>query len=363
MNEKFKVLAAGLDLSNLNYEVNLENTKFDFWATSLKSGNDHLYKLPTEGDLVVIVDFLDGLKSALEGHLKQIGRWQVDLLLVPARKDYTKLEEVLDMVGGVGIYNPENSEDLVESYMSLRSIIRPQYLGINLSPIEFRYDILKKAEELELEIISFNPFGGKLNYERCLDAFSAPYLLEFSSTYSSLVFLSSRDILTSQLESVYIENIIGKESSPIYKLEKEVVNLIKPLRRLVNTSLSFEDGEIGYRNPYLISLPGDLRFNLGSTVETTIRPGIPGEPFYDNFIGYIESICKYPKDGDDIDFITILKYKTIESLKSTLKKDETLGIIMIDPKTFVFQIKENYYLLTVKNHLPIFSEIHEIPVG
>ena len=362
MNEKFKILGSGLDLSNLDYEINLENTKFDFWATSLKSGNDHLYKLPVEGSLVVIVDFLDGLKPALEGHLKQIERSQIDLLLVPPKKDYTKLLEVLDMVGGVGIYNPKTSEDLIESYMSLRSLIRPQYLGINLSPIEFRYDILQKAEEFDLEIISFNPFGGKLNYQRCLDAFSAPYLLEFSSTYSSLIFLSSRDILTSQLESLYIRDIIGKPSSPIYRLEKEIINLVKPLKKLINTSLSFEDGEIGYTNPYLISSPGNLKFSLKNIPETTIRSGIPGESFFDNFTNYIESVCKYPEDGDDIDFITILKYKTIESLKSTLKKNESLGIIMIDPKIFIFRVKENYYLLTVKDHLPVFSEIHEIPI-
>ena len=163
------------------------------------------------------------------------------------------------------------------------------------------------------------------------------------------------------MNSTYLDNLIGKESEELYKLEKTNIDITEVPQKIINTSVKVGENQLAYRNPQMIFPPEDMIIKISKTQETTISPGMLGEPFYDNFVNYIESICNYPKDGDDVDFVDILRYRTIDSLRSSLKPEE-LDIIKIDLKTFIFRTSKNYYLLTIKDGLPLFSEIQEIPL-
>ncbi len=275
---KFKIEGVGLDLTTLDYSPS-EDNEFGYLCTSITANNEdairEYVKECSGSPLVTKIDFIDRASEAVGLHLDQLERSMVDLLLVDAKCDFIKYADELSFlvdrkyVDVIGVYNLESVERAKEIKTVLPNL---KYIGMELCPLNFNYEIISWARENDISIVGFNPFGGHISAQGIIDSFTVPYLLEFFSSYITLGFLSSRDIFAARQDKDYMESLIGKEirDSKIYNLDKSVSKLFKPIKKAIGVSISLD---VNHTLPLgLVDAlydPSELVIQLGKALENT----------------------------------------------------------------------------------------------
>ena len=275
---KFKIQGVGLDTTKLDYSPG-EEMEFDYLYTSILANNEEAiydYVSRCSGSpLVTRLSFLDRSSEAIGLHLDQLGRATVDLLLVDASCDFIKyaddLSSLVDYkyVDVIGVYGPETPERLDEIKTVLPNL---KYIGLELSPLNFNYEVVKWAKDNGVDIVGFNPFGGNISAQGMIDSFTVPYLLEFFGTHTTLGFLSSRDMFSARQDKDYLEKLIGRdiENPKLYNLEKSMYKLYKPIKKAIGVSLKLDLNHtlpLGFSDSLFD--PSDLDIRFGEALTET----------------------------------------------------------------------------------------------
>ena len=316
---KYRIKGTGLDTTDL-YEIPSQG--FDFYNIDLRSNNGFLLKgIP--GSIVCTVWTLDNLKIALEGLLKEIEKPVINILLISTdckmeEDDLENLRDVLEsgLVESIGLSYPSTLENLIEKITKLKKLIVPSCIALNLSPIYFQYDIIEWLSKNEyLQIISFNPFGGKLSAENCIKCFSVPYLLGFSSKYSDLVFLSSGNIDRAYENLEYLNLIKDREEEDedIYNLNISVNSLIKPFKKVIETGIKYEDLVIPFNNPDLLIHPSELLLSLNKITPSVQKSSPEIEEIKQTLLEYISASVSYT--GNNLDYLSCVRPLLVKNLK------------------------------------------------
>lgn len=336
---KFKVQGVGLDTSNMTIKpwVDPENDySFDYFHTSIAANNDFLIsefiKSYPESSLITTIDFLDNLERTLLGHLLELGRKKIDLLLIDSEvilKNLGTVKETINqlkeykVIDEFGVKNPKTAEDLKAIEEAIGEKIK--FVSLDLCPLNFNYDIVNYCKENTIELLGFNPLGGYINSASVISSFTIPYLLGFSGNYCSVVFLSGRDLILSKESMLYIkDNIIGSECSSKFSLKKNVSRLHKPLKKVVDTSLIFNKNLVlSVDSPeYLFPLE-DININLGSPVNIVdgIDPKLRTE--IEMFVDDLLDVTEFPKDVTLQSKYALVRYQVLSTLR--MKFPETDG--------------------------------------
>lgn len=349
--EKFKIKGVCIDTSNLSYVVYSNGVgSYNYVHTSLKSNNDtilteYVGRVLKDAPLITTTTFLDKLNVALVGHLEVLDRKSIDLLLIDSNckiSDHiVDIKEVLDngLVSQVGVRvssSRDNVEELEKIFEELKSIMLVKYIALDVCPLNFDYNILTWAKEKDLSIIGFNPFGGKYSSGIVIDSFTIPYLLGFAANYCDIVCLSSNDIYGSSDCFRYLSQLIDTESHPKYTLKKSIHKLVKPLKRVINTSLKVSDDLIiPYDNSEAIFNPQELLLDFKATdIVNTLEIN---DELISKISDYMKLVSK-PEDGDIKDYFTILCPKVYLLLKSILGKDWKIMATPVTSTITVFVI-------------------------
>lgn len=376
---KFKVQGVGLDTTNIVYKpVNDYFYFFDYVLTSVKANNEAQIKDYIKGaSLITYIDFLDKSDDAILYHLEQLERDMVDLLLVDAKCDFSKYADTLSamvdrgMVESIGIYGPASVDRIKEIQEVLPDL---KYVGLDFCPLSFDADIMNYLREQEgVDILGFNPFGGKLSAQGVINSFSVPYLLSFSAYYSTIVFLSGRDIFTAAEERAYLLDLIDTEATEIYSLDKSVSKLYKPMKQVVGVSLKLDPN-------HTLPIPTDTDLYSYQDLELVLGKAKREINDLDYVVaGPEDQAYKYYRlfkpaedDGTDESIIALIKPVIMTILKDE-NPDSEINLLKISSNIFVFNItkveiggwlrkkvkKTEYknYLLSVSNKELEFCEI------
>lgn len=317
----FKIQGVGIDLTNVSYSPSyLEGITSDlYFFTNPGSNNDYVVsdfvKSHPECPLITSIDFLD--EYLLREHLNILGRDKTDLLLINSSCDI--LGEI-DLVKELSLLVTDNNVGIkfigstsTEHLEEIKSVVDFKYLMLDFCPLNFNYSVIKWCESNNVKIIGSNPFGGKLSSQVVIDAFTVPYLLNFSSNYSELVVLSGRDLYYLGEEVRYLVNLIGTESSPRYILKKSVNKLVKPLKKMVGVSIKVDDNTIiPYDYPEMIYSEADLDISLGAAT-LKISDSISNEE--EEIREYIDSL-QIPINIDDKNLLSLVRYRILEYMKA-----------------------------------------------
>ena len=318
---KFRVEGVGLDTTTLEYQPG-EDFEFQYIFTSISSNNENIVKDFSPGAaLVTYIDFLDKADEAIISHLELLDRSIVDLLLVDAKCDFLKYADVLSScvslgsVDTIGIYGPESVDRIKEIQEVLPNL---KYIGLELCPLNFNYEVVSWALENGIDIIGFNPFGGRISAAGLIDSFSVPYLLGFASHYSKLLFLSGRDLFTAADGRDYVSQLIdAEEEEPIYDLEKNVFKLYKPLKKSVHVSIKFDSTyTLPVDNPRSIFSPSEVVLKIGKEEKKTADEiEIVPDSVEDNVYSYYGQFTP-PQDTDSDEIrMALLKPRIIDFLE------------------------------------------------
>lgn len=325
-NKKFKISGIGLDTTTIKFTP-VDDTVYDYLYTSISANNDYIIsdyvKSMPLASLVVGVDSVDNINDLLYKHIKTIGRDSIDLLLVDAKCNLKDLniEEVSNVgVKEIGIKNPISVDQILNTQKDLGEN-KLKTISLNISPFCFNFDIIDYCNNNNIKIMSFNPFGGNISSQSMIESFSSPYLLSFSSTYSTVMFLSGRDLFLSRESKQYVENLIGKDTKPIFVLRKNVNKLIKPIKKVVNTCVNFEDLiTINYNSPELLYNYEDVSFSLGKvksdliTIDDTVTD-------IEKEVNNLFKISYIPSNIEKGELFALYRYQAFDYLKIKYLQD------------------------------------------
>ena len=328
---KFKIQGVGIDTSNIIEKPWIEEGGeiFDYIHTSIRANNDFLLKEYVKSQpgasLITTINFFDNPERAILGHVMELGRKKIDLLLVPGNvltKKLGSLKDIVDglrnssLIGELGVSNPGNPDEIKEISNALEKKIK--YISLDLCPLHFNYDVVEYAKSENIEILSFNPFGGSISAEGMIQAFTVPYLLSFASSYSTILFLSGRDLFRAIDERDYLrKNVIGADSSSKFTLKKNVNRLYKPFKRVVNTSLMFsEDIILSYDSPGIMYPPDEIVVTLGKEYESIPKEDKYLETKTEDSVNSLLNITEFPEDEDWRDKYAIVRYQILGLLRS-----------------------------------------------
>lgn len=380
----FKIQGVGIDTTSILVKPWKEDDGeiYDYIHTSISANNDFLISDYTKSQpgapLITTIDFINNPERAILGHLLELGREKVNLLLVSATALENNLGIITEIIEGLktsgvieefGISCPTSVDQIKKIEEAYGDKIK--FISLNLCPLNFDYDIVEYTKENNIDILSFNPFGGYISAPSVISSFTVPYLLGFSSTYATVMFLSGRDLLSSLSSRNYIrEYIVGKETSTKYVLKKSISKLSKPLKKVVNTSLIMNDLVIPYNIPTLMYPPEEIKMVLGKT-ETNIpekekSSGIGTETSVEESVYNLLGITEFPSDISLEDRYAITRYQVLGVIRTTYPKsqgweinminlgDKTLGIGVVrkvSKKMGLLKKKKeeefNYFLLSV----------------
>ena len=344
VNNKFKIQGVGIDTSNITEKPWIEagGEIFDYIHTSIRANNDFLLKEYVEAQpgasLITTIDFFDNPERAILGHIMELGRKKIDLLLVPGNvlsKKLGVLKDTIDalkhssLVGEFGISNPASPDEIKQISGALGEKVK--YISLNLCPLHFNYDVIEYAKSEGIEILGFNPFGGALSAEGLIQAFSVTYLLSFAASYSTILFLSGRDLFRAIDGRDYLRRyVIGAESSSKFTLKKNVNRLYKPFKKVVNTGLMFSDDLIlSYNSPGIMYPPDEVVVTLGKEYES-----VPKEDKYlvtktEDSVNSLLEITEFPEDGGWEDKYAIVRYQILGLLRSLYSEEDGWGMNLI----------------------------------
>lgn len=345
---KYKIEGVGLDTTNLDYVADVGD--FDYLHTSISSNNGFIIRDILDESIATIItsiDFLDQCKFAIINHLNEINRDRIDLLLINSSCDFEKYSEEIEylldnnLVDQVGIKNPNSPEEIIRI---MKIIPKIKYISLELCPLNFNYEVIDWCDKNNIDILVFNPLGDYITSPLLIDSFTIPYLLNFAAYYGIIVFLSGGDISANTQRS-YLLPLVGLdiENDNIYKMNKSVRRLIKPLKKAVTLSLRMDDN---------ITLPftalqsslfssSDLIFNLSNNVEYKIS-GIEDDDISSYIKDKLKSDDEYklPSDsGRDIDIISVLRFYISGWLGEILGMDRYIAsCIKLSSNIFVYLI-------------------------
>ena len=216
-----------------------------------------------------------------------------------------------------GISNPESINQIKDIETALGEEIK--YVSLDICPLHFNYEIINYCNEHGIYILGFNPFGGYISAPGMISSFTMPYLLGFASTYSTVLFLSGRDIIGSIGCRGYIrENIIGKEVSPKFLLKKSVNKLYKPIKKVVNTSVNLRsDLILEYDIPEFMYPLDELTITLGKTgINVVPEFNKDNRTKTEESVYNILDITDFPEDGTINDIFAISRYQILSVLRT-----------------------------------------------
>lgn len=341
MTTNFKVQGVGLDTSTTQMKLWVDKNDqydyhFDYIHTSICANNDYLIsdyvKNCPESSLITSIDFINNSERALLGHLLELGRNKIDLLLVETNKLLTNLDIIKETVDSLkksgvieefGIKNPETVEEIKQIEDSLGEKIK--FISLDICPLHFNYTIVQYCKDNNVEILGFNPLGGYISSAAIISSFTIPYLLGFISTYSSVVFLSGRDLILSIESMLYIkDNIIGSECSSKFTLKKNVSRLYKPFKKVVETSLMFNKNLVLRTNwpEYLYPLE-EIVINLGTPINIADCIDNKLRTTVESDIDDLIEITEFPEGISIQSKFAILRYQVLSMLNT--KFPETDG--------------------------------------
>jgi len=348
MMSTYKIKGVGLDTTNLDYIADVGD--FDYLHTSISANNGLIIRGILEESIATIItsiDFLDQSKVAIANHLFELGREKIDLLLINSSCDFEKysdqVQELLDsgLIDQIGLKNPNNPEEIERI---LKIIPKIKYISIELCPLNFNYEVVKFCNERNIDLLVFNPFGGYISAPTLIDSFTIPYLLNFAAYYGTIVFLSSRE-LSSKAQKDYLEPLIDSEveDESLYQITKSVRRLIKPIKKMVNTSIIVnEDITLPFKALQSSLFSGnDLILSLDKTfynINTNIEE--------DHAVTYIKEKLEdkegynLPKDtGRDNDSLSVLRYYISNWLNDIFSpKDTIINTLKLSENMFIYLI-------------------------
>ncbi len=362
MMNMYKIKGVGLDTTNLDYVADVG--EFDYLHTSISANNGLIVRSVLEESIATIItsiDFLDQSGIAISNHLFELGRDKIDLLLINSSCDFEKysnqVQELLDggLVDQIGLKNP-NSPEEIERIM--KTIPKIKYVSLELCPLNFNYEVVKYCEDNDIDLLVFNPFGGYISAPILIDSFTIPYLLNFAAYYGTIVFLSGRE-LSSNSQRKYLEPLIDAdvEDESLYQLTKSIRKLVKPLKKMVNTSIVVnEDITLPFKalQSSLFS-QDDLILSLDKTLYK-----IDEDIEEDDVVKYIKEELndkkgyKLPEDiGKDSDSLSVLRYYISLWLDDKFSpKDTIINTLKLSDNIFVYLIYKETGR-RIKKHSPI----------
>lgn len=343
-NNKFKIQGVGIDTSTIITKPWKEDDGeiFDYIHTSISSNNDFLIsdyvKSQPGASLITTIDFINNPETVLLGHIMELGRNKIDLLLVSGdvlEKNLENLKDTVEslriskLIDEIGISNPSSVDQIKNIEKSLEDKIK--FISLNICPLHFEYDIIKYARENSIDILGFNPFGGYISSNSVISSFTVPYLLGFSSTYSTIVFLSGRDLINSINSRDYIRNnIIGADYSTKFILKKNVSRLYKPLKKVVDTSFIVSDNLIlSYNIPTLMYPFSDICVTLGkeyNLISIPTKNRTKTEENVDNLL----YITEFPDNVSLEDKYAITRYQVLSVIRARYPEEEGWKVNMIN---------------------------------
>jgi hypothetical protein len=331
---KFKLQGVGIDTTTMRTDPGVSRTDdaYTYIMTSLEANNDYLIRSFVENHvgepaIITATKFLDNIESALKDHKENLGVDKIDLLLVGPEADWdnykTNIPELIKnhACDNVGLINP-TLEDIKKKIADLKELeVDMKYVTIPVSPLEFDLEIINYCAENNIYLIGLNPMGGYLSAPRNIKAFSVPYLLGFSAHYCNIVLLSGRDINTAWEDKWYLQEIIGKESSPSYIIKRSTSKPIKEIKKAIYTSIHM-DGEnltIPYDDPMMILMGGeDFKFKVGSYLkQLDLGTYLYSDEEFE-VANYVKTL-EYPKDGEHASKFAFARYAVMKYLKNKYK--------------------------------------------
>lgn len=273
-----EIVNIGLDLNNVFHdpsnipEITNKLSTFDSIFMDLYATNDFLIadwvenSFPNSQLIFTIQNPRDGIEELVEFKADMFGKKEVGVLF-----DLSSFENPLEMplfyterVTTLGARNPKSIEQLElfkENYRRL------DYIGLDLSPLNFYYDVIKWAEQNNIPIIGFNVMGGYQNSARMISTFSVPYLLLFSAKYCSTVVTSGRSLFQALENKQFLEQLIGMSCNlPEIEENKNTFKLPPPATKLVYTSMKLggDSFVLDYNFPSFLISPDSLSISLFS---------------------------------------------------------------------------------------------------
>ena len=228
---------------------------------------------------------------------------------------------------------------LKDTAEKIKQLIIPRYLLLSINPVYFQKELIDWAETEGLIIIGDNPFGGFLDSGRTINSFSVPYLLGFSATYSDIVLLSSRDLITSGLEEEYLGELIGKECPEMYELDVSVDHRVKPFKKMVHTSLRYFGHIVPYSDPLSIWNYSELELDFSKMTYKEPENEEPLLGTIKSIYDYTVSSIKYPEDGDQRDYLSCVRPELCRQLREA------------GYNTTLAQLGEEVYVLKITKEL------------
>lgn len=363
----FKIQGVGIDCTTLDYPP-LEDMDFDYLFTSIEANNEEIIRefvrdINSGSPLITRLSFLDRCLDAVANHVNELGRDTIDLLLVDAGCDFVKYADKLSYlvesryVDVLGVYNPE-SVDRLKEIMSVVSNLK--YVGLEICPLNFNYDLVKFIQEQGLEIVAFNPFGGKLSSWGLINSFSVPYLLEFMAFYSVLGILSGHDVYLSWKEKDYLNSLIGKpvRDENLYLLDKNISKLYESYNKMVGMSLKVDlNHTMPVQLPDSIFSPDDIELNLGEAIEDTrdfdIAVGGVEDKVYDRYRDFA-----LPGDTEsDLAIISLFKPVAKDIIREKLGSEWAVSEQRVDKKMFII-----YAICPIYKGKWIFRRLREMKI-
>lgn len=373
---RFRVQGVGLDTTNLKDILLKEDLEFDYIHTTISSNNDYLLRdffnksSNNTPSLVTTIDFFDNPERALMGHLIELEKSDgiIDLLLVTKDAIFRNNSSAKDTVNGLktsgiikefGISNPSTVEDI--KYVEELLGFKIKYISLNICPLNFNYEVISWCKDNDVDILGFNPFGGYLSSSAIIDSFSVPYLLGFISTYSSIVFLSSRNLGLSKESRDFIKsNIIGSNILDKFILKKSIYKLYKPItsKKVVRTSLILkEDLILNYDSPNLMFPFNEIILNIGKNDNKSII-NLPEESIRTELEKEVYSlldITEFPKDVNNLEKLSISRFQVMMILKQNFPKIQgwNINIIQLCDKVFGIHVTKE---VTIKLKKAFFKK-------
>lgn len=296
--KKFQIQGVGLDTTNINHPFGDEEDWFDYIYTSISANNDFILKdslkhLNPDPPLIVYVEFLENLSELLNYHLNVLGRTQIDLLMFSGDLNPEEVEKTMEgfkaNIRAFGVKDVKTVKQL-EKFLNIKNIAI-RHVGLNISPTDFNFEVIRYCKNKQIPLFGFNPMGGYLSSARNIMSFTIPYLLSFAAANCDVVMLSGRDTQKAWEDMKFLRTLRNRvyEDNSLYELDRRVYKPASSLATAIKTAIDLGHGyKLPYSDPHFSTLDGTDIITSFKTV---------GE-YPKNYIGIYEIQPDYVKIRD-----------------------------------------------------------------
>ncbi len=355
--KKFKIKSVGIFAHETRTYAS--PIHIDYVYTNINSMNEDL----TAGllgnsntELVTYVDYLDTVDRQLSFHARRLGREKINYLLVDASCDFEKYRDVLEgmvdmgLVENIGVAINDKIE--IDRLEEIKKVVDFGYISMEVSPDNFQKKVIDWCEDKNICIFGTNPLGN--NTEENTKIYSLPYLLNFASLYSDIVFVS--------LEPTYINylgsNIDKEVDESIYNIKeierkaKEVKTKVIPFLKLLDgklllptyDNLLYKEVEIGksFSSTCLIDCPDENLEEIKNLFNSRYIPedkkgGSTLSYFLPTVLRYLETNMsdysnKYFLIGPEVLIIDLYRESRFRLFKKNIKESRITYVIHVTPE-------------------------------